>query len=74
MNPINATEGHAGTDYSSSVLIKPRRIFVNQVCREHQYGSTPEVRDAFPVRHVYNPQKPYLTELERVEGENGTGN
>lgn len=55
-NPRNATVGSAGSDYSSSELLKPIDVRINQVCDFHEVYPEANLRLAYklePVRKGY---------------------
>lgn len=51
-NPRNAEVGRAGGDYSSSELLKPISVRVNQMCDLHEEGETTEIKTVFEVAPV----------------------
>lgn len=48
-NPRNASVGHAGSDYSSSDLLKPMETKINMVCDLHEAPTKSNVRQVFEV-------------------------
>lgn len=51
-NPRNATISSAGSDYSSSELLKPISVKINQVCDLHEQSAESNLRDVYDVEPV----------------------
>lgn len=46
-NPMNASKGNAGADYSSSDVLVPMSIKINQVCDLHESPKPTNLRNVY---------------------------
>jgi len=49
LNPKNARNGSAGSEYSRSDVFEPMYVTKNKVCQRHETFDKPDLREVFPL-------------------------